>query len=343
MANKAPTEAISPSKDGLAGVDLSPKISSIFDAVSIELALKTPLSQDDIFQKSPYATGGIGAVLARATLPDGREVVVKIQGPKPNIVEPEMIKAFEAQNKSNIIHAPEVISYEAWNEQRGYEIVVMEDVKGEKIIEEGTLATAEQLDEFFAVIEEYRKNCISKPWLPLPTEKLDYALAYSQWLEMRTKNPKEPAISTGDGAYYQEVADFLSGYMKSVNPRFMHGHVSVNELKRDGKDSYVIFSNLFWKHRWPAYDLVFAYSWQLLSIASFPEADIRSQMDLWLGKIRQTAEKLGESKEVEFALLERTLAQINFDVYLVPDVKDREKMQTILRPFLEEQYSRLAR
>ncbi|MFS8158854.1 MAG: hypothetical protein ACMG6E_01325, partial [Candidatus Roizmanbacteria bacterium] len=332
--------AISTSEDALTGYDLTPHIDTILTALSQKLSLPEGLDESAIAWRSKYSTGKLGAFNLKTELPDGTAVVVKVQGPQPGVAEEEMMRLFTQQNKSTKIRTPEILEFLRRSSLQDYDSIVMRDEEAAgavDVIDHKSLTTAKEVDEFFDVIQEYRRHSLNKPWLEKPEEGAGYLEGFATWV--KTRNPEAPAFTTAESEINEKVVALLDTRFRSKEPVFQHTHLSTHDIKKSPDGTYVLFSNLMWKYRWPSYDLTYAYSWYLLNIASFSEVEIKDQMTLWQGKIKAVAEELGEADDVEFAFLERTLAQVNFDVYFVP-YEHREKMLSILRPFLQEQYER---
>ena len=96
-----------------------------------------------------------------------------------------------------------------------------------------------------------------------------------------------------------------------VQLEFVHGHFSVEDLIYQG-DEVVLFSNLFWKWKYPFYDTVFGYHWfmyELGNVRGITPDQIEQQRELWLSQ-------LPDLPLVKAALLERAIAGLIIDNFL---------------------------
>ena len=109
----------------------------------------------------------------------------------------------------------------------------------------------------------------------------------------------------------------------------MHGHFSCNDLKyeRLGSKSAVLFSNLFWKWRFPYFDSVFAYHWfiyELNHVDGITPEKVEEQRQMWIDEIFKVtgADRSDEIKLlVQAAFLERAVAGVIVDSFLVDPKK----------------------
>ncbi|MBU4210166.1 hypothetical protein KKC08_02280 [Patescibacteria group bacterium] len=317
-------KAISPVDDYFKKIDLEKKEDEIIKSIS----QKTGFVLKEIIYKSRYFTKGVGAFVMKGEIKK-EKVVVKVQGPKPEINEIDMINNFKKQNKSKLIRAPRIIKYFPRKIGQEWEVIVMEDVKGKKIIESGKLASKRQIKEFFDVWEEYKKNCVNKAWLSRPEKNISYFSSFSKLVKIREDSEGKELIKVEDEKLIKKTVLFLDRKFKKIEPVFLHGHLSCHDLIKF-KGKVVIFSNLFWKYRWPLYDLVFAYEWYLLSIAHENIEKIKKQIEWWKEVMSNTKEAKKQSKNYHLALLERMTAALNLDILMIAEIKDRKKMKTIL-------------
>lgn len=317
-------KAISPVDDYFKKIDLEKKEDEIIKSISH----KTGFVLKKIIYKSRYFTKGVGAFVMKGEIKRVK-VVVKVQGPKPEIDEIDMIKNFEKQNKSKLIRAPRIIKYFPRKIDQEWEVIIMEDVVGKKIIESGKLASKKQIKEFFDIWEEYKKNCVNRAWLNKPNKNFSYSSSFNKLIKIRKDSKGKELIRLEDEKLIKKTVLFLDEKFKKNEFVFLHGHLSCHDLIKS-KGKIVLFSNLFWKYRWPLYDLVFAYEWYLLSIAHEDIEKIKEQMKWWKKRMSNTKEAKKQSKKYYLALLERMVVALNLDILMVPKPEDRKKMKGIL-------------
>lgn len=322
--------ALDTASDHFAQIDLRPRESEIIDHIQAQGFI----GRDVIF-RSPYAHGGIGAFHVKGIF-DGQPAVAKVQGAKPLVSEVDMISSFAAQNRSSLLRPPAVYHHLPWNQSRGYELIFMESIDGDFIIREGELAAPAQVVRFFEIYRDYQANCLTSPWLPAPPAS-DYPHRCQQWDKMLKAHPRRHLVESVDLDLISRASNTLINRFSRVSREFQQRHLSVNDLKRDGQGKIVIFSNLFWGYSEPLFDLTFAYSWYLLTIAHHPLSEIQDQQSLWQSEMLKVAREMGRVEDYRFALLERTAAQLRLDMLMVPQESDIVK----LRPLLRSQLSAL--
>jgi len=285
-----------------------------------DIVSRTNFLPKRVFWRSDYyGTGKVGAVHYLGKFKN-KKAVLKIQGVKPEVSESEMIQAFSSQNQSSVIRPPCIFETLAWNKEKGYEALIVEYVEGKKIVESGSLQTPDKIEHFFNLYQEYRNNCINKPWLVRP-QKADF-------LEV-TKKAKAVAQKVKPGSPYRQKGDLelinkgvkkLAALWQGRELEFMHGHFSAEDLiKKD--DEVVLFSNLFWKWKYPFYDAVFAYHWFIYSLSGvrkISKEKIDSQRKIWLDQIINlplVRSSRDNKMLVKAALLERALAGLLVDAF----------------------------
>ena len=84
-------------------------------------------------RSSWWGSSKVGAVHYRGTY-QGKNVILKIQGVKPNISEATMIQSFVKNNHSLIIRPPHLYQHLAWNSDQEYEALIMEDIPSSPLI-----------------------------------------------------------------------------------------------------------------------------------------------------------------------------------------------------------------
>ncbi|MFA6603056.1 MAG: hypothetical protein WCT01_04630 [Candidatus Shapirobacteria bacterium] len=327
MPKKRPetkTSAINTSADYFLAIDLRPREFEILG----QLATMGFVGQDIIF-RSPYAHGGVGAFHVKGRFRD-RPAVVKVQGVKPLISEVKMIKSFAAQNRSSLIRPPQVYFHTPWNHSRAYELIFMESVEGDFIVKEGELASPSSVSRFFELYRDYKKNCLTRPWLS-PASSDSFTQRHTQWDQMLQAHSRRGLVEVSDLNLIRRASTILLARYSRTPSEFQQRHLSVNDFKTDTHAKVVIFSNLFWQYTQPLFDLTFAYSWYLLTIAHFSISEITRQHSLWQSEMLKVAKELGRVEDYHFALLERSVAQLGLDMLMIPQESDILKIRPLIR------------
>lgn len=245
---------------------------------------------------------------------NGKNVVLKVQGVKPNTSEVLMINSFEKQNKSKIIRPPKIFWSQGWNDEKKYEAFILEQVKSNSIVSVPT--NQEEVTKFFKIFDEYRINCLRKAWLQKPSMDIgsNNNEQFNKWREASFKiYPHHELREDSDQLLIDKAINKLKKGYQKVDWEFQHGHLSDGDFYEDEKGRIVVLSNLYWSWRAPYYDLIFAYHWfmyHLSNIDKISEKNVEEQRQLWLEEINKRA----SNKELlELALLERAAAGLNLD------------------------------
>lgn len=256
----------------------------------------------------------------------GKKTVLKIQGVKPDISEIFMINEFSKQNKSKLIRPPDIYINIPWNDSAGYEAIITDYASGENVIINGKLVTNEKVITFFNYYSEYRKNCIPrKPWLSKSEADGNLQKVLDVLISTSMKAYPESELRIKDDFELAKKAySILLNVYKSVELEFIHGHFSCKDLifRNKNNDSVVLFSNLFWKWRYPYFDAVFAYHWfmyELSNVKNITPDKVENQRKIWLDEIYKVT-RADNSKKirnlVNAALLERSVAGFIIDSFL---------------------------
>ncbi|MFV1917253.1 MAG: hypothetical protein ACC618_02120 [Patescibacteria group bacterium] len=256
---------------------------------------------------------------------EGMEAVLKVQGVRPETSEIFMISSFAKQNRSKIIRPPQLYTTLPWDDQKRYEALIMEHVGDRTIVNVPTDET--ELEEFFELFAEYRKNCRNTPWLEMPEETIGKAVKqrFTEWRKASFKvYPEHPFREDNDKKLIDAAVEVLIKGYSNISWEFQHGHISDSDYYKVGSQ-VVLLSNLYWGFRAPFYDSIFAYHWfmyHLADVKNITPEKVEKQRELWLSRIHKLPEAKGENNQklLKLALLERAAAGLNLDALSVePD------------------------
>lgn len=319
MIKAKKTQAVNLNKAFERGADMSAREEQIL----ADIVQKTNFSPMKVIWKSSYwGTSQVGAVHYLGTY-HNQHVVLKIQGVKPEVSEIYMIEQFAAQNRSKIIKPPKLFMTISWNDQQGYEAQIMEYVVGKQVLESKKLQTKENIRKFFKFYLEYRQNSLpQKPWLPKPQKPDPVKNIQNLFSTSQKAYPNYPFRESEDNQLAKEAAYLLSQIWKDTDLEFVHGHISAYDLVyQDHK--VVLFSNLFWKWKYPFYDAVFGYHWfiyELEHVEGITPNKVEEQRKIWqeeLFSLPIVAASKRNIKLLKAALLERAIAGLVLDSFLV--------------------------
>lgn len=320
---------------------------------SIDLKERIPQITEELYKKTGFVPNkllstrswwnestGVGAFHLKGKF-EGKSSVLKVQGVKPQTSEVFMIESFKKQSESKIVRPPIIYANFPWDDKKGYEAFIIEDVGNNLVVSLPTNDT--DLESFFKYFIEYRSKCRNKPWLEKPDIQVDEFIKsrFDQWIKTSQKVfPNHPLRESGDEKLIRKAVEILSKNKKWLTFDFVHGHFSARDLfKVDNQ--IVLLSNLYWSWRTPYYDLVFAYHWfmyALSSIESITPKDIEHQRNIWMEKMEQEAE---DKTLLKYALLERSAAGLNLDALSMNTTKKVtkyivEKNREILKDLVAE-------
>lgn len=305
------------SKGTSSGVNLKERIPEIIDEVS----KKSGFVPNKLISTSSWwnKSTGVGAFHLNGKY-KGNSAVLKIQGVKPATSEVFMIESFKNQNESEIVRPPKIYANFPWDEEKGYEAFILEDVGNDLVITPPT--NKETVETFFNHYREYRLRCRNKPWLEKSDVELDKVIKskFDQWSEASRKVfPDHPFREKGDEKLVKQAVEVLTQNPKWLTLEFVHGHFSARDLfKVDNQ--IVVLSNLYWSWRTPYYDLIFAYHWFIYSLSDVENIEpyqIENQREMWMKEMEAVAE---DKTLLKYALLERAAAGLNLDSLSV-DIK----------------------
>lgn len=300
------------------GIDLKIRVQSVLK----DIASQIDFTPDDkqLRQSEWLNTGKIGAVHIPGNLKSKR-CVLKIQGTKPRVSEKFMISSFKKQNKSKIIRPPKLYKHLEWNEEKQYEALFLEEVVGECVITNRPVKE-DQLNEFFDLYEEYRKNCFHSPWVEKP-QQYSYRNILTNWRSAVQEHYNNDTFkSPEDEELIEEAVKQIERKLTLKDTEFMHGHFQPGDLIKTSKGEVVLFSNLFWSWRNPFYDATFAYHWWMLGmehVENLTEEILEHERKKWLDKIYAISN--ANNRLLHLARLERAIASLMVDRFMM----DRKK------------------
>lgn len=246
----------------------------------------------------------------------GKKSVLKIQGVKPTTSEIYMIKSFAKKNKSKILRPPRLYAALPWDQELRYEALVMEYVNGKPVVNLPT--NQSEIDRFYELFEEYRRDCLGNPWIDKPEETISEKMKnnFSKWRKASFKlYPSHPLRENEDRDLIDKAVGILVKGYQEVEPIFQHPHLSEYDLIQAGNE-VVVLSNLYWGWRAPLYDAIFGSHWfkyHLADVSNITVQKIDEQINLWMSKIESLSEVKNNLKLYKLAMLERYAAGLNLD------------------------------
>lgn len=323
--------AVDLTSDFQSGID----ISLIEKKIIKEICHKTGfIVENNIWRSSYWGSKQIGASHWSGIF-DNKPSVLKIQGAKPNVSEVVFINEFSKQNKSKLIRPPVIYSHIPWDDKDGYEAIISEHAQGRKVIEDGKIITTKNVSDFMKFYKEYRYNCIpAKPWIEKPDKNVDFETVLNDLVTTSMKAyPNSKFRQNGDLELAEKAYRLLSKVYKDVDLEFMHGHYSCKDLiyQDSSKEKVVLFSNLFWKWRYPYFDAAFAYHWFMYELAHVKDITpeiVENQRKIWLNcifKVTEVSDSIQKTRLLNSALLERSIAGFIVDSFLCDPKKKISK------------------
>lgn len=275
------------------------------------------LAKKEIYRGQIYDSQKVGSLIYQGIW-QGKTAVLKLQGLKPEIEENQMVKHFNAQNKSRLIHVPVIYVHSPWQPKREFGFLISEYIEGQKIYQM-PFATGEQMQDFALFYQEYRTLALTRPWLePEELNSLDFVKKrVSHWQKISESRKRLSA-----NEYLPYLTRFFPQAEKHVPGMpmvFSHGHMTANDIYKEADGTYVLFSNLFWSWRPQWYDLAFNI-WaclQWIRDTSVTFEKLLAYIDEWLKVYRQIPAVKDDNdfeRKITMMLLERTMGAILVDL-----------------------------
>ncbi len=269
------------------------------NAISKEVQRKTGFKvEKEIFRGQIIYTKGTkpvtGSILLKGTY-KGKSAVLKIQGLKLESSEIEIIKTFEQQNKSKIIHAPTIYLSEEWNPKRGYGFFIMEYVNATHIYDL-PFATTQQMKEFSRFYQEYKTKAVTKPWIKFEGYNLysnttvNNGSALSAVISAVEKWRKN--METKGRLKLEDYAPYLIGfypiavkYVPKMKIEFMHRELVQQHIFKLDDGTYRLFSNILWGYRLQWSDLAYNIWYNLINIRgnNYTAEEVIKYIEKWIG------------------------------------------------------------
>ncbi len=285
--------------------------------------------EKEIFRGRYYHKGRTltGSILYKGIY-KGMPAVLKVQGLRLAESEDKIIRTFESQNKSKIVHAPKQYLVREWEKGREYGFSIIEYVDAPTICSR-PFATPEQMKDFARFYQEYRTKAVTKPWIEPSSsvyvserEKREDALSsvIGKVDEWRKNAEKEGRLSSEDYApYLLRFYPLAAKYVPGMDVKFMHRELTAQHIFKLRDGSYRIFSNLLWGYRLEWADLSYVIWRSILDIAgkecSFDR--LLRYVQAWLrvyDTIPATRKDKDFDKKIRFLILERTIGIIMGDM-----------------------------
>lgn len=248
-----------------------------------------------------------------------KPAVLKIQGLKPQMDEPENILNFKNQNKSDLIRTSEIYGYENWNKDREYGYMINEKVDYPKIFEM-PIASKEQMEDFANFYQEYKVKAISIPWIEKPA---DFNVAKKVFESVDNWKKIAESKNIPQKEEYEDILkDFyriMPEHLDIFSMEFCHNHLSSDDIRKTPGGEYIIMSNLFWGYNLKWHDLSFNIWACMHKIRDndFSFVEMVGYLDKWL-KIYKEIPVVREDKnfdhKITALLLGKTLGSILVDL-----------------------------
>jgi len=295
-----------------------------------EIIAKTDFQPEkEIFRGQIYDDDKVASLAYKGVWRDG-PAVLKIQGLRPEIDEIEMIGAFNGQNKSSVIRLPEFYGGSKWDERAGYGYLLLEYVDAPRIYQT-PFADRKQMDDFCAFYQEYKTECLRKPFFPKEPNERSSLVFTAQRVSHWARIAQAKGHLTEDRV--ENVERFLSlagRHLPSIKMEFMHGHLTSEDIIKLHGNGYVLMANLFWSYRPECYDVAFHLWYGLKSLRdrNMAAAQIKGYLQDWLEaykKIPVIAQDADFERKFDMAMAERCLGALLVDIQNQHYADDREK------------------
>jgi hypothetical protein len=208
-----------------------------------------------IFFGKIYDQDKVGSYIVKGKYND-KLAVLKMQLLGLPMDEVEIIKKFNEQNESKIIRLPEVFLHKEFERERGYGYIVSEYINYPHIYR-SPFATEVEKNDFLFFYEEYRNNCLNKPFFPKNEEGNCIPDFFKERVEKWASIAESKNNLTDFAlAVKNDFIGIVDSGVDFIGFDFQHGHLTQSDIYC-GQNEYVLLSNLFWEYKPEWYDTTF--------------------------------------------------------------------------------------
>jgi len=243
--------------------------------------------EKEIFRGKVYDDKKVGSILYKGSY-KGRDAVLKIQGLQVDIDEIEIIRKFEAQNKSKIIHAPKIFVHKRWDKKAGYGFTISEYSTAVPIFKR-PFASAAQTKEFGRFYQEYRTKAVTKDFLERPKgDTLAGSLAKVDYWRKLCEN--KGILKLEDYApYLMRYYPLAAKHLPTIPITMSHNHITPEDVLRNKDGSFVLMSNLFWGHSYQYNELAMNvwHCWMAIRDTSYTYEQLLKYVKGWIAAYKR--------------------------------------------------------
>lgn len=274
--------------------------------------------QQLLFRGMIYDQDKVGSIIYKGIY-QGKDAVLKLQGLEPETDEADILLTFKKQNTSQKIRLPDLYDFRRWNQKDGYGYLVTEYITAPRIYTM-PYVTDKQINLFCQFYQEYRDNCLNKPFVPKPQENaIEFVLRRVDMWQKIAYHKKNLL----DRISKEEIEKLIVRYKLYMGKNllsdmvFCHGHLSGADIFYDDNE-FILLSNLYWSYRPLYYDLIFGLHWCL---EAFKDKNITydeytmyiNNWLMFLYKIPSVKHDPRAKQQIHCMLLERTMGAVLID------------------------------
>lgn len=187
---------------------------------------------------------------------EGREAVLKVQGVRPAEEESTIIEAFNRQNMSSLIRAPEIYLKRRWEPQAGYGFFIMEYVDAPRIFEKPFASAAERRD-FARFYQELKTKALTRPFTAAKKPKSLMASNFDSVDYWRRVCEDVGRLKLQDySGYVMRYYPIFARHADGIPLEFTHTHLYPDHILKPREGEYVLVDHLNqWQYAPKWYDL----------------------------------------------------------------------------------------
>lgn len=284
---------------------------------------------DEIWKGTIYGESRVGSIAYDAMFRN-KPAICKVYAIPQKINERCILGDFNAQNQSTITRVPTVFDAREWDPEGEYGYIITEKIEGKKIFTP-PYATEEEMMEFCTFFDDYKKNCIVKPWMPHPKMWTPLYMAGRVWKWTRISKDKGMLEKEDYRPYVRKFYKFLLKNLPATLKIPMvlgHGHLGPNEIIKTEEGKYVLMSNMMWGYRPEWYEIGFLIWTCLLAVRNFPCDGYEDIITPWMRHLQNMDVAKKDPfffQKVGILLIERFVGAILVDVGAHDDFKNKDK------------------
>ncbi len=219
----------------------------------------------------------------------GRRAILKVQGIEPQYHEPDLIRAFERQNRSKLIVAPKIYRERRWNKQRRYGYFIMEYIEG-KPIYKSPLATKSEMKNFCRFYQEFHTKALRRPLFKIEGQLRPGALGFESVEYWRRMCEDTGRLKLEDYApYLMRYYPLIQKHAKDIPMVFTNADLFPSHVfkLKDGRYAMIDFMSFRYVRKWVDLTMNVWNAWMEIKDSNFTIKSLIKLVEEWKRAYKQ--------------------------------------------------------